>query len=344
MTRVEDPLDGPLHRAVPAASPVKVDDITGTVHRRGSRWSAVAGTVVGVAVALTAASCAGMQGSGQPRAPAGAANLVALTRHVVCPQEQVPVPRPRLAAFHALTAVTCGEGERTFPGGGRWLVSVRSIATGGVPALQAAFELPDQPRGSGFCTDELVAVQPLVLVDAAGHTLTPIPPVGPCGKPLQAFLQALHKVAWQDEAVRKVRQLVTPQAQTANCPMQWKNELWLAGQSARHVSGGGPLFAHPPTTVHVCIYQTTGTDLGVGTFHTGFTLDAAHTRSLLAALAGPGPTGRCAGQRRFAVITAGAGSWANVELGGCWRTQRPYPDHSTGTADARVLTAILHSR
>src|SRR6266496_4847122 len=140
MTRVEDPLDGPLHRAVPAASPVKVDDITGTVHRRGSRRSAVAGTVVGVAVALTAASCAGMQGSGQPRAPAGAANLVALTRHVVCPQEQVPVPRPRLAAFHALTAVTCGEGERTFPGGGRWLVSVRSIATGGVPALQARSE------------------------------------------------------------------------------------------------------------------------------------------------------------------------------------------------------------
>ena len=107
------------------------------------------------------------------------------------------------------------------------------------PATDPAGARPGRLSPRPHLEDELVAVQPVALVDAAGHTLTPVPPVGPCGKPLQAFLQALQKVAWQDESAHKVKQLVTSQAQTANCPMQWKNELWLAGQPARHASGGG---------------------------------------------------------------------------------------------------------
>jgi hypothetical protein len=319
------------------------DDGVDTLYLRTTRRFAVAGTLFLVTVALTAASCAGRPGSGQPPPPPGATDPVALTRHVACPQRQAPVPRERLAAFHAVTAVTCGEDVRTFPGDGQWQVSVRRVATGGVPALQAAFELPNEPSGKGPCTLELVVVPPVTLVDGRGDTLTPVPPTGRCNKPPDAFMQALHKVAWRDDSVRKVRQLVTPQAQAADCAMQWKNELWLAG-SAAHASRGGPVFAHPPATVHVCIYQTTGTDLEVGTFQSGFALDAAQTRILLAALTGPGPTGRCAGQRRFAVISTDAGPWLNVELGGCWRTQRPYPDHGVGTADASVLAPLLRVR
>ena len=304
-------------------------------------------------VLLAAVSCSSTSGEGQPvrisGTPPGAApasssgpapsDLTALTRHVTCPTAPSRVPPARLAAFRSVTAITCGEDSRQLPGEGQWAVYVRKVATAGTPALQRAFELPEEPSGHGACTSNLIVVPPLVLVDAAGQTLAPTPPTGVCGKPLEAFLQALRHVSWREVAVRKVRQLETPQAQAAGCSTRWKNEVAINSQAGVHVSSGGDLFGQPPKVAHVCLYRDTGADPDAGDFESGFALTEADSAELAKALAGPGRATGCLPQQEFAVINF-AGVFANVELGGCWRVQRP--TGGIGAADALVVKKLLH--
>jgi hypothetical protein len=274
-------------------------------------------------------------------------DLVALTQRVSCSPPRTPGSKAQLLAFHAVTAVRCGQETRQYPGQGEWLVSVRRIATTGVVALQAAYELPSQPLGGGPCLASLILVPPVVLVDAAGRAIAPEYPRDDCGQPLAAVLRALQTATWREVSAVKMQQLVTPQAQAANCDIQWKNENWLAGQMRWHASRGGPLFSQPPKAVHVCIYRVGGPDLLVGDFERGLTLSATNSQRLLAALAGRGPSGSCPPQRQFAVVTAVGASppgEANVELGGCWRVQRPDLSVGTGSAEAAVIQALLLGR
>ena len=123
---------------------------------------------------------------------------------------------------------------------------------------------------------------------AAGHTLAPTPPTGVCGKPLDAFLEALHGVSWHEVAVTKVRQLETPQAQSAGCSTYWKNENAIDSRAGVHASPGGPAFAEPVAVAHVCLYTMTATtDPDVGAFQRGFTLSAADSAQLAGALQAP---------------------------------------------------------
>jgi hypothetical protein len=125
--------------------------------------------------------------------------------------------------------------------------------------------------------------------------------------------------------------------------MRWKNENWMATRFGGHphLSKGGPVFPTSTTSIHACLYRVHGADLEVGDFATGFTLTAAKAGALLRAIQGTGPTGPCADQREFAVLTVDPGISANVELGGCWRVQRPYPDHGVGSADPTTTGALL---
>jgi hypothetical protein len=55
---------------------------------------------------------------------------LALTKHVPCrPGSRREVGRDALSRFHAVTAVSCTAGFRTYPGQGQWEVLVRRVAT-----------------------------------------------------------------------------------------------------------------------------------------------------------------------------------------------------------------------
>jgi len=319
-------------------------------------WSVLATAATVVAVALGASllprsgDSAPIRGTGKPPAtsapapptgtPMSTSDLLALTRPVKC---RAPVPgavsREDLMAFRAVTAVSCTTDVRELPGQGQWTVDVRRVATAGVADLQAALERPDEPVTDGACPAIGVVPLPLVLVDASGHTLVPDPPVDGCRLPQQAFTDALGQVAWREVWAHPVRQILTPEAEKAHCAQEFKNMTYIEGRAGQPPGPGGPVVASPPSTVQVCIYRVTGADLAVGTFQRGLTLSAADTRSLLAALTGPGPTGDCPAERVFAVINGAGGDWATVELGGCWRVASS--ESGLGTADPTVVGEVL---
>ncbi len=268
--------------------------------------------------------------------------IVALTRHIDCPPDPTAASE-QLVAFHPVAAVTCNQETRQLPGQGEWLVSVRRVATGGVSALQAAFELPNDSVSDGFCDLVGYLALPIILVDAAGHAIVPTMPHDGCGRPLAAFGVALGHVAWHEVEVRPIRVVVTPAAQAAHCAQDFKNMSALSGppSGGKH-SPGGPIFATPPSTAHFCLYEATGSDLSVGTFDRGVVLSVSDTRKLLGALTGPRPGGHCPTQRQFVAITTDDGSWATVELGGCWRVAWSTSRSGFGSANASVVSSLLH--
>jgi hypothetical protein len=93
--------------------------------------------------------------------------------------------------------------------------------------------------------------------------------------------------------------------------------------------------------VRVCVFRTRPGNFAVGYFVRGFRLDASRTRRLLRAVSGPGPKRGCPKQRTFASVGAGRFG-ASVELGGCYRVERP--DRTAGTANPAVVRAILGPR
>lgn len=184
-----------------------------------TRWWPAMAAALAVAVVLAVVASVTQSGGtsysrgrtavGQPnQSGAPSARQVALARHVQC---QTPTPgavsTSQLQAFQAVTAVSCVQKTRSINGQGKWLVSVRRVATSGVAALQAALERPDAKPTRSFCPALAYLPMPLVLVDASGHTLVPSPPLGSCHLPQQAYLRALDHVTWQPVSVHKVRQI-----------------------------------------------------------------------------------------------------------------------------------------
>jgi hypothetical protein len=147
------------------------------------------------------------------------------------------------------------------------------------------------------------------------------------------------RVRWHVVWVHRVRQLVSAAALAANCPMEVGNTVAWAGPPRD--SAGGPLFDRAPRTLHVCVYRAPADHLAVGHFLRGFRLHRSRARRLLRALTGPGPKRGCPKQRTFAEIGAER-EGATVELGGCYRVERP--DRLAGTAKPAVVRAILGRR
>jgi hypothetical protein len=182
-------------------------------------WPAIAAAVAVaavVAVVIGVTVPGGRSYGGDGRSPRGqttgsgpsTADRLSLARNVQC---QTPTPgavsRAQLQAFHAVTAVSCVQDARSISGAGKWLVSIRRVATSGVPALQAALERPDAKPSHSFCPALAYLPMPLVLVDAAGHTLVPSPPLGSCHLPEQAYLRALDHVTWKPVSVHRIRRI-----------------------------------------------------------------------------------------------------------------------------------------
>jgi hypothetical protein len=173
--------------------------------------AAVAAVVLGVSLPTRTGDNPPTRTAGQPTDPAAPSptstgDLLTLTRHVKC---RTPVPgavsHQDLMAFRAVTAVLCTRQVRDLPAVGPSTVEIRRIATAGVPALQTAFERPDEPTTDGACPAIGVVPLPLVLVDASGRTLAPSPPVDSCHLPQRAFTDALEQVTWHDVSVHRVQ-------------------------------------------------------------------------------------------------------------------------------------------
>jgi hypothetical protein len=266
---------------------------------------------------------------------------VALTKNIPCLNGHQRLVGPdALRRFHAVTAVSCVEQLRVFPGHGQWEVSVRRVAVGSVAGLQRYFGQPDEPNlpKDGACTLNLVGVLVPVFVDGRGQWIVPRTPVDGCGHPLgYAYGSAAPRIRWHVVFVRKIRLIVSARALAAGCPMGIKDEP-AGGAGALQPTPGGPVFETAPTTVRVCIYRTE--DFESGSFVRGFRLDASQTDRLLEAMTYAGPSGSCADARSFAVIVASPELTAQVELGGCWRVARPNLT-GLGTADAAAVRAIL---
>lgn len=268
-----------------------------------------------------------------------------MTRNVPCLNGRQPRVGPdAVRRFRAVTAVSCIDAFRTYPGQGEWEVHVRRVALGSVSGLQKYFEqhsVTKRPKNLA-CTANLVIVLVPVFVDAEGRSLVPQTPVDVCDKPLgyPDYGKGSTRVRWHVVSTHRIRQLVSAPALAAHCDMQVKNLMygWVGPDDT---TSGGQLFAEMPKTVRVCVYRTPAADLEVGNFVRGFRLDAARTSRLLGGLTGATPNGSCADQRDFAVVTAGAGSAAAVELGGCWRIARPYPNHGIGGADASIVRSVV---
>lgn len=265
-----------------------------------------------------------------------------LTKHVSCAAGNHHLVGPKVfRRFHAVTAVICSEGRRTYPGQGQWEVLVRKVAVSGVRASQRYFEQPSEPNRpqNGVCTLNLVILAVPVFVDAHGRALRPRTPVDRCNHPLGLPKgEKPSQVRWHVVSVHRLRQLLTAAEVASGCPTRWGNTVAWAGPPRD--SSGGPLFPIAPRTVRVCIFRTPSDNFATGRFIRGFkSLDVSRTRRLLHALTGPGPRRGCPKQRTFAVLIRSPGSVASVELGGCWRVDRA--DRLAGTAKPAVVKAIL---
>jgi len=267
-----------------------------------------------------------------------------LTTNVPCADgHQRLADAEAVSRFHAVTAVSCVERTRIYPGHGQWEVDIRRIAVSSIAGLQGYFEQPDRPNlpKGGFCDDVAHFVLVPTFVDGSGHWLVPRTPVDGCSEPLRGHGSLARAIRWRVLSVHKVRQMVSAEALAAHCSMQLK-DLPAGAIGPLNPTRGGAVLRTTPTTVRVCIYRT-GEDFQVGDFVRGIRLDAAQTRRLLRAVTGAAPQGSCPDQRLFAAFGADE-SWAEVELGGCWRVGREYPDYGLGSADAAEVRAILSAR
>jgi hypothetical protein len=266
--------------------------------------------------------------------------LVATTRRVPCPgRAGRPISRERLERFAAIAAVTCDVEARTIDGA-VWAVAIRRVAESGVPRLAAALRLPSERRhGTATCTADIELLPPLYLVDKAGRYVVPPVPLDVCDHPLQDVIRAVNAVGWREVSAHRQRQMVSPDALAARCPMKYKNMAYIDARYGRKRSSGGPIVEAPPLSAHVCVYRVTTRDHEVGSFVRGLTLRRKESARLAQALTGPGPARACPDVRDFAVIAFTGGPAPVVELGGCWRVDRPVD--GIGTADAREVNAIL---
>jgi hypothetical protein len=143
-----------------------------------------------------------------PHPPDGAPSLTTdlrLTKRVPCLEKHQHLAGPKtLEHFHAVTAVICGRGIRSFPGQGLWKVKVRRVAVSSVAALQKYFEQASKTgEKKSTCSANAGGILVPVFVDAHGHWLAPRTPVDACNHPLGVGSYG-KGVRWQDVRVHGI--------------------------------------------------------------------------------------------------------------------------------------------
>jgi hypothetical protein len=254
-----------------------------------------------------------------------------------------PVGPKVFSRFHAVTAVICVEGSRTYPGQGQWEVISRKVAVSGIPNWQRYFEQPNDPNfppKNAGCTANYVGIFVPVFIDSQGHALVPRTPLDRCGHPLGlAPGEKRIRVRWHTVRVRRIRQTISAPAVAANCPMRWGN---VVAEGEPKLRPDESFFTPTPHTARACIYRAPADHIALGYFVRGKRLGPAQTQRLLGAITGSPTSRRCAKQRTFAMILAkGSNLGASVELGGCWRVAPGLRGRKPDTADPSAIRAIL---
>lgn len=266
----------------------------------------------------------------------------ALAAHVSCSERPesraASLSRAAVLHFHAVAAVLCAAGTRTYPDG-VWSVELRRVGTRGLAELVAALgRADDDATHETSCALYLDIDPALYFVDAAGRIVHPRYPRDGCGHLQRAAVAATNAIGWSTLSLTKV-QLDIPKDPVARaCGRAWKNMISVESAHAG-TSRGGPVLARDAgRPLIVCRYHMS-TDPVAGTYVYGTRLSAGNSATLLTSLDQPAPTTPCSAQQDFVVVHAPPGEIAYIELGGCWRVLRD--DNTLGSANRATAERIL---
>ena len=263
------------------------------------------------------------------------------------------------ADFHPVSMVECRTRQEEVPGQGRWAVVDTLRSTGSVDtfvsALRAAMAGP-APTRPAVCTDDLVMVPWIALVDAKGGAFHVRIPTDYCDKPDKAVFVALGAVALKVVATDRVVQIQSAAGETAGCEDQWADLAMMnsanPGPTAPPTTGApGPFFNIAGTTknLKVCYYRLKPGYLPekpMGTFQSGATLSGATSAAVYDGLAASPWAKPCStAPISFAVVftdeVKGVVSGV-VELDGCRRASPNYGGVRQPTQS--VIDALLAAR
>lgn len=266
-----------------------------------------------------------------------------------------PETGPRLPSdFTPVIAYLCSEQQRPYPDDGVWVVLVGQRLDGDLGPLRSALLLPDTAEPSAppgvteACAASLVIRPTLVVVSASGQRLLPRGPVDWCGDQLVEVddaIDGLRHVTVQTTKVRQVQSqesvAAAAKATSLGCEAAWKDPF-SHGMVPQTLSQGGP-YSPASGRVSLCLYRATAADpLTVG-FVAGRRLSAAQTKQLLDAATLPGKRGGCSKPHAgVLVVSQGAMTPAEIELGGCSRVVRETQGRSSvGRVDAGIISGLV---
>ncbi len=249
------------------------------------------------------------------------------------PAASVPSLIPLPADAVLISATRCLYEAAIVPGDGEWLMRIEQQAISGLETLAAALRLPNEPTADGQACRAIGYIQIVITVtDTAGQQIHPKVPETACGAPLEATTDAIAALPWTTVATTKAARSRSELEVSSGCSSSWKPVIALTA-----AEGSGSQTWPVDTTarpLRVCRYDldpgpanaiqvNDATSYRLGVLVSASTLDAAAAGPLLTALsAAPRAVGQCSQpEHPFAVVSTpdGAGTWAAIELGGCYR-------------------------
>ena len=243
--------------------------------------------------------------------------------------------------------VQCQVVDRSYPGIGLWSVQLAEVADTGLAAFVAALEKPSAPQQSSMEGCPAIAAMgwSFAVVDDHGNVRWPSVPTDSCGNPGDALTDLFGLSFRLGAAVRLPAEVVVPAlVPTEGCP-QYDQDMAAMTTGARPTgwrSGSQLGFAHPPTSVLVCLYHTqhVSTQVKLGELFNWATTHAA-VRQIVTALSTAAPIPpACPDAAGFAVLHIGdteASPTVYVELDAC---RRVLDSTLYGSATPGLVTAI----
>lgn len=274
------------------------------------------------------------------------------------PAEYGPKTAALTTAFTPVAGYLCVPDLKRYPGSGTWNVIVGKRLEGDLGPLFTALREPDlSPLNSSApapgasapvlaCTDNLVVVWPILLVDADGRQLWVRVPRDTCNKPSAQVRELLSTTSTSTVQVVKVAHQLTEAeskyhaaAGAAGCQPQWKDEL-LIGMASNH-EAQGPLALSGKITA--CLFRDDAKDPTVGDYVGHLSAGNPQVAALVASSGGPRIAVSCSTKHHeFIVLSDNHGRYDWVETGGCSRVLRDDGVTSgVGSVDARLVQDLL---
>ncbi len=262
------------------------------------------------------------------------------------------------ADAHPISLLECVLANQDVPGQGQWQV-VNTVRSAGsvdafVNALRAGYVKPPQPTPEGLIACPAIGYtqQWIALVDADGKAYRiEIPFWGVCPAPDADVMQALAAVKTTIVSTERIRQTVSPGAQSSGCAQQFAEMAFVKAQSSGSATTR-PFFSgsNPAKALRACYYKLAGTYDEVkpaGDFESAATITGSQGAAIYDGLmnAPVAAVKTCdAPASEYAVVfgNADGGSWSVVQLDGC---KLASPDSgSNRQAPASVIQALLAAK